>query len=226
MLTCPSENYMKKYTAAVFDLDGTLTNTLEDLKDSVNYMLSAHGYPERSLEEIRNFVGNGVAKLVSRSLPEGVQGDEFAACLDDFKSHYSGNSMNKTRPYDGVLTVLEALKAAGIPTAVVSNKIDEQTKAICAGFFGGLIDYAVGQSDSIKPKPAPDAVFTALCRLGVKAEEAVYIGDSEVDFATAQNSGLDFIGAAWGFRGRSFLENLGAGTVPDSPLGLLDYFAV
>ena len=214
----------KKYTTAVFDLDGTLLDTLEDLTASINHMLSLNGFPLRTLGEIRTFVGNGMAKLVERSLPENADMNNFGAYSKQFTQHYGKNSKNKTRAYDGVIDVLCALKNKGIKTAVVSNKMDEQTKPLCREFFGSTVDYAVGQKEGIEKKPAPDSVFDALRTLGSGKEESVYIGDSDVDFMTAKNSGLDFIGVSWGFKGREFLEALGAKTVIDSPQELIEYF--
>ena len=215
---------MKKYSSVVFDLDGTLLNTIDDLRDSVNYMLRLNSFPERTTEEVLTFVGNGIAKLVELSLPDDYDEKEFDTYLSEFREHYSRNSKNKTCPYDGVNGILAYLKGRGIKTAVVSNKVDDQTKILCKEYFCGNVDFAVGQRQGIEKKPAPDGVLDAIKNLGCKKEEAVYIGDSEVDFATAQNSGLDFIGVSWGYRGRAFLEKLGAQTIVDSPDELKQFF--
>ena len=193
---------MKKYSSVVFDLDGTLLNTIDDLRDSVNHMLRLNSFPERTTQEVLTFVGNGIAKLVELSLPDGYDEKEFDRYLTEFREHYSLNSKNKTCPYDGVNDILAYLKGRNIKTAVVSNKVDDQTKILCKEYFYGNVDFAVGQRQGIEKKPAPDGVLDAIKNLGCKKEDAVYIGDSEVDFATAQNSGLDFIGVSWGYRGR------------------------
>ena len=215
---------MKKYNTAVFDLDGTLLNTIDDLRDSVNYMLRLNGFPERTTGEVLTFVGNGIAKLVELSLPEKFSTEEFNKYLSQFRKHYSQNSKNKTCPYEGINDILAYLKGRGVKISVVSNKVDDQTKLLCKDYFGGNVDFAVGQKPGVEKKPAPDGVLDALKNISGKKEEAVYIGDSEVDYKTARNSGLDFIGVSWGYRGREFLENLGAKTIIDAPEELKEYF--
>lgn len=215
---------MKKYNTAVFDLDGTLLNTIDDLRDSVNYMLRLNGFPERTTGEVLTFVGNGIAKLVELSLPEKFSTEEFNKYLSQFRNHYSQNSKNKTCPYEGINDILAYLKGRGVKISVVSNKVDDQTKLLCKEYFGGNVDFAVGQKPGVEKKPAPDGVLDALKNISGKKEEAVYIGDSEVDYKTARNSGLDFIGVSWGYRGREFLENLGAKTIIDAPEELKEYF--
>lgn len=217
-------NNMKKYSSAVFDLDGTLLNTIDDLRDSVNYMLRLNSFPERTTAQVLTFVGNGIAKLVELSLPDGYDKNEFDRYLNEFREHYSRNSKNKTCPYEGVNDILTYLKGRGVKTAVVSNKVDDQTKILCKEYFHGNVDFAVGQRQGIEKKPAPDGVLDAIGNLGCKITDAVYIGDSEVDFATAQNSGLDFIGVSWGYRGRRFLEKLGAAVIVDTPEELKKFF--
>lgn len=215
---------MKKYSSVVFDLDGTLLNTIDDLRDSVNYMLRLNGFPERTTEEVLSFVGNGIARLVELSLPENCETGKFNQYLNEFREHYSLNSKNKTCPYEGINDILSYLKGRGVKIAVVSNKVDDQTKILCKEYFGNNVDYAVGQKPGAQKKPAPDGVFDAILNINCRKEDAVYIGDSEVDFATANNSGLDFIGVSWGYRGRRFLENLGADIIVDTPSELKEYF--
>ena len=200
-----------KYKAIVFDLDGTLLNTLEDLKDAVNFALRQKQMPERSLEEIRNFVGNGIANLLKRSVPAGTGEQET--------EYYGAHCQDKTKPYDGIMELLAEIKKSGIRTAVVSNKADFAVKELIPFYFGDSIPVAMGENEAegIPKKPAPDMVWKALEELGCSREEAVYIGDSDVDVQTAKNSGLDFIGVSWGFRGREFLEKQGANVIVDKP---------
>ena len=206
----------------IFDLDGTLTDTLADLKNSVNYALAKFGFPERNSDEIRSFVGNGVGKLVYRSVPEGTDTQTAEKCLEVFKEYYKNNSCVETKPYDGIVELLEELKKRGIKTAVVTNKMHEAAAEIVELFFGGLIDITIGQSENIPPKPAPDSVFLALERLGVSKENAVYIGDSEVDCITAKNSGIPCIGVTWGFRDRGVLEENGAEFIVDKAESIIE----
>lgn len=208
-----------KYKAIVFDLDGTLLNTLEDLKDAVNFALRQKQMPERSLEEIRNFVGNGIANLLKRSVPAGTGEQETAEALAIFREYYGAHCQDKTKPYDGIMELLAEIKKSGIRTAVVSNKADFAVKELIPFYFGDSIPVAMGENEAegIPKKPAPDMVWKALEELGCSREEAVYIGDSDVDVQTAKNSGLDFIGVSWGFRGREFLEKQGANVIVDKP---------
>jgi phosphoglycolate phosphatase len=206
-----------KYTTVVFDLDGTLLNTLEDLTDSTNYALEAFGLPTRSIEEIRHFVGNGVRKLIERAVPEGENDPDFEEIFSTFKTHYSKNCRNKTRPYDGIREMLEKLSHSDYKMAIVSNKFDSAVKKLCDEFFWQYISVAVGNSDGVKPKPAPDTVFTALKELGSEPDEAVYVGDSQVDIETAKNAGLDIISVSWGFRTKQELKDAGATTIIEKP---------
>lgn len=212
------------YSVAVFDLDGTLLNTLDDLKNSVNYALAQMGFPVRSLGEVRAFVGNGVGLLIERAVPPGTDAAKTARCLEIFKAHYADHMEDLTRPYDGILDMLAELKRRGVVVAVVSNKFDTAVKTLCEKYFPGLVDVAAGESETVQRKPAPDAVYAALERCGGKAEVAVYIGDSDVDVLTAQNAGLPFVGVSWGFREPALLRELGAKDVVDDPAELLAYF--
>lgn len=210
--------------AAVFDMDGTILNTLDDLMDSTNFALKNNGLRERSLEEIRFFVGNGIQKLIERAVPQGTSTEVFEKVFADFKSHYKIHCADKTSYYDGIPSVIQTLRKMGVKTAVVSNKADFAVQELVEVYFKGLFDVALGEKTGVSKKPSPDMVNAALSVLGVEKEAAFYIGDSDVDFETAKNSSLDFIGVSWGFRGRKFLENLGAKNIIDSPEELLNFF--
>ena len=211
---------MYPYQTVIFDLDGTLLDTLQDLADSTNYALSVHRMPARTLEEVRTFVGNGVGRLIHLAVPEGTPAVEEAACLADFRAHYLLNMENKTAPYPGVPALLEHLQAAGIRTAVVSNKFDGAVKGLCQNYFGDRLPVAIGESQGVARKPAPDTVFRALAELGADPAGAVYVGDSDVDIATAQNAGLPCISVSWGFRDAGFLSAHGARQIVGSPAEL------
>lgn len=209
-----------RYKAVLFDMDGTLLDTLSDMADSVNHVLSAYGYPARSTEEVRRFVGNGAAKLVERAIGEPIAPQRFQEILTTYKDWYQAHNCVKTAPYPGIPEVLAELEKMGVKTAVVSNKPDATTKALAAKFFPGMP--AFGQRDDLPPKPAPALAAQALAALGIAAADAVYVGDSEVDIATARNAGMPLVAVAWGFRGREALEALGADTIADTPRQLLD----
>ena len=201
---------MKK--AVIFDLDGTLLNTLDDLADSTNYALSRFGYPTRTIEEVRQFVGNGVAKLIERAIPKGKNNPNFEKCLAIFKENYAQNMYNKTAPYNGIIEMLSNLKSKGIKIAVVSNKFDLAVKELCKKYFEGFIDFAAGENEAqgIKKKPAPDTVISVLNEFNFAPEDAVYVGDSDVDIMTAKNSKMPCISVTWGFRDEKFLLENGA----------------
>ena len=186
-------------TGILFDLDGTLLDTLEDLKDGVNYALRTLGYPERTLEEVRTFVGNGAKKLMDLAVPEGENGDE---AFRTFRSYYDAHCRIKTKPYDGIPEALEALKGK-YPIAIVSNKPDSAVKALCADYFPGI--YALGEATGCPRKPAPDMVHKAMGEIGITS--CIYVGDSEVDVLTAKNAGVKCLSVLWGFRDREELEN-------------------
>ena len=210
-----------KIKAVIFDLDGTLTDTLADLTNSVNYALSQFGFPERSEEEVRSFVGNGVRRLINLSVPYGTSKKNCEECLNAFKTHYEKNSCVNTKPYDGINEVLEILKNKGIKTAVVTNKVHWAAEEIVCHFFDGFIDLTVGQIDGVAQKPEPDGIFFALEKLGEAKENAVYVGDSEVDCITARNAGVPCIGVTWGFRNREILEKNGADFIVSEPKEIL-----
>ena len=199
-----------KYKAVIWDLDGTLLDTLEDLKNSVNYGLAGFGMPEITLEMTRRFVGNGVGRLIELAVPEGTDKETEKKVLDRFKGHYEEHSLDATKPYEGVVDVLKVLKENGYKMAIVSNKIENAVEELAEKFFPGLIDVAIGETPDVPKKPAPDMIFKALDRLGVEKDEAIFIGDSDVDVATGINSGLDMLTVLWGFRDEDELLEAGA----------------
>ena len=212
---------MTIYDNYIFDLDGTLLDTLNDLAASTNHALRQHGMPEHTTDEVRRMVGNGVAKLIERAVPQGLDNPDYEQVLADFKTHYSVHSMDTTRPYPGIEELLHTLKQQGKRLAVVSNKFCTATEALCRHFFGDTIEVAIGESERIRKKPAPDAVIEAMRRLDAHKDNTVYVGDSEVDVATAHNSGLPCISATWGFRDRALLTDHGATTFADSPMDIV-----
>ena len=211
------------YQTYIFDLDGTLLDTLGDLAASVNYAMRTHGMPEHTVDEVRCFVGNGVRRLMERAVPVGTAHPVFEAAFATFRRHYMEHSLDTTRPYEGIPEMLYELKRRGRHTAVVSNKFDTATKELCRHFFADTIDVAVGEheAEGIRKKPAPDTVLQALSQLGVGQEGTVYVGDSDVDILTARNSGLPCISVLWGFRNREFLLAHGAETFVSQPSELL-----
>lgn len=201
----------------IFDLDGTLLNTLEDLADSTNYALAQFGLPRRTIEEIRYFVGNGVELLIKRAVAGALSEEEEQKCLEVFRKHYSENMNNKTRPYDGILTLIKKLLDSQYHIAIVSNKFDSAVKELNDIYFEGMFPVAIGASDKVAKKPAPDSVFEALKQLGTSKEHALYVGDSDVDVLTAQNSGLPCVGVTWGFRDEKLLKEMGAEYIIHEP---------
>lgn len=205
-----------KYKYVIFDLDGTILDTLDDLADAANAALKACGFPERTRDEVRLFVGNGIRKLIERAVPKGTSEEDIVKTHEAFTAYYSVHCKDKTKPYKGIPELVKALKANGIRSAVVSNKADYGVKALCEEYFEGLFDMSVGEREGIRKKPAPDSVFEAMRIMGADKAETVYIGDSDVDVMTAQNSGIDCIGVSYGFRGREFLEAHGAKVIADT----------
>ena len=198
-----------KYTTLLFDLDGTLLDTLTDLHLAVFHALHAYNLPQRSLDEVRMMVGNGIKNLIDRAVPDGTPPEKTAQVLDVFRDYYSQNSRIKTAPYDGILAALQLLSGKGYKMAVISNKIDSAVKELNRDFFAAYIPVAIGDREGMKKKPAPDSLYEAMEQLGSKKEECLYIGDSDVDIETAKNAGIPCIGCAWGFRGREFLREHG-----------------
>jgi len=214
---------MKKYDTLIFDLDGTLLNTLEDLMDSVNFALKGNGLPERTLDEIRSFVGNGVENLVRRSAMPITDEKTLEGVLAEFKKHYAVNCENKTALYPGIKELLETLKSSGYKIAIVTNKHQEAVKPLYESYFEGVVDVAIGQQEAYRKKPDPDGVFLAIQALEADRETSVYIGDSEVDFETAKRANLPCILVTWGFRDRAELEAIGGEYFVDTPNEILDF---
>lgn len=212
---------MKQYSTYIFDLDGTLLDTLGDLAQSTNHALRVMGMPERSLAEVRQFVGNGVRKLIERAVPEGTSSEVTEETLAVFKAHYIDHGLDTTKPYEGVREMLEELKREGKNIAVVSNKFYDATQQLCRHFFPETVSVAIGEREGISKKPAPDTVIEALRQLGVTAEDAVYVGDSDVDIKTAENCGMPCISVLWGFRDKDFLIEHGGKIFVDNPREIL-----
>ncbi|MCI6551461.1 MAG: HAD-IA family hydrolase [Prevotella sp.] len=205
----------------IFDLDGTLLNTLDDLAASCNYALRSAGMPERTVEEVRRFVGNGVKKLMERAIPGGLEHPRFEEVYAMFRAHYLEHSLDTTQPYPGIMPMLAELDRRGKRLAVVSNKFYAATQELCAHFFGDYIHVAIGERETIRKKPAPDTVIEAMRQLGVGRTKAVYVGDSDVDIETARNVGIPCVSVLWGFRDRAFLLQHGARKLIASPAELL-----
>ena len=205
-----------RYKYVIFDLDGTILDTLDDLADATNAALKASGYPGRTRDEVRRFVGNGIRKLIERAVPSGTDEEGIVRTHEAFTAYYSVHCKDKTKPYEGIPELVRALKEKGIRSAVVSNKADYGVKALCEEYFEGLFDMSVGEREGIRKKPAPDSVFEAMRVMGADRESTVYIGDSDVDIMTAKNSGIDCIGVSYGFRGREFLISHGAEVIADT----------
>ena len=214
---------MSKIDTVIFDLDGTLINSLEDLRVSVNYALFGFKYPKQTLDMVRRNVGNGIEKLIERSLPDGKNNVNYEVCLEIFIEHYKTHMSVNTKPYPHIIETLAALKSRGYKLAVVSNKFDAAVKPLCQKYFKNLIDVAIGQSKDTKKKPAPDTVYIALDELGSTSETSIYVGDSEVDIQTAKNSGMDCISVSWGFKTKEFLKQNGASVIIDTPLEIFNY---
>lgn len=198
------------YKTVVFDLDGTLLDTLQDLTNSVNFALANNGEPVRTIDEVRRFLGNGIRNLMIRALNGREDHPKFDKVFADFKEHYGVHCQDETKPYDGIMELCKELKELGIQTAIVSNKADFAVKELQKYYFDGIIPVAIGEKETVRKKPAPDTVFQALAELGADAGTAVYVGDSDVDVETAKNSGMDCISVTWGFRDEEFLTEHGA----------------
>lgn len=198
---------MKRNTV-IFDLDGTLLDTLQDLTDSVNHALRTHGLPERTPREVRSLLGNGIRRLMSGAVDGRVEGEAFERVFDTFRTHYVAHCLDATKPYAGIMPLLQELKERGVKMAIVSNKWYTAVQELSARFFGDYMASAVGESPTVRRKPNPDAVVTALKEMGSRVDEAVYVGDSEVDLATARNAGIACVLVTWGFRDSDFLHSL------------------
>ena len=211
------------YSTYIFDLDGTLLDTLEDLAAAVNYALRQHGMPEHSVDAVRCFVGNGVRLLMERATPDGAANPSFEKVFETFRQYYMAHSLDTTKPYENIPQVLASLRARGCRVAVVSNKMMAATQELCRYFFSDTVEVAIGEDEAsgIRKKPAPDTVEVALQALGVEKDGAVYVGDSDVDILTACHAGIPCISVLWGFRDKAFLQSHGATTYITHPDELL-----
>lgn len=199
-----------KYTTIIFDLDGTLLNTLADLAAATNHALAEHKLPQRTTDEVRLFVGNGIHKLIERAVPADTPAKLQEKVFASFNSYYKQHCADSTCPYEGVPQLLQQLRAAGCRTAIVSNKADYGVQALAKQYFDGQLDAACGERAGIAKKPAPDMLLAIMQQLKAEPASTIYIGDSDTDLDTARNAGVACIGACWGFRGRAFLEAHGA----------------
>lgn len=205
-----------KYKLAIFDMDGTILSTLDDLANGVDYALSENGLPARSKQETRAALGRGVRFLIEQSVPAGLSDAEISKVEEDFLKYYKVHSMDNTKPYDGIVELIKEVRASGVKTAVVSNKIDSAVKELCANFFEGAFDVAYGERIGIPRKPDPKPINAIIDEFGLSKNEVVYIGDSEVDLLTANNAKINHIIVTWGFRDRAFLERNGAKNLVES----------
>lgn len=199
-----------RYNTVIFDLDGTLLNTLQDLWRATNHALEQRGYPVRTLEEVRRFVGNGVEMLIRRAVPAGCAEEEIQAALAVFKAYYARHNNDTTAPYDGIEELLARLKARGVRMAIVSNKNDPNVKALAKLYFPTTISLAVGEGNGVRPKPCPDSVLHVMSQWHCSPQQVLYVGDSDVDLRTAENAGVDCASVCWGFRGEEELRAAGA----------------
>lgn len=212
--------------AFIFDMDGTILDTIDDITLAVNYILKKYNMPERSVEEVKGFVGNGLYKTLVRSAPVNTSEELLSNIYEEMVSYYKEHSKIHTKPYDGIIDVIRELKDKGYKTAVVSNKRHEAVIKLCEEYYEGLFDEIMGDTDGIAKKPESDMIDIVLKKLDINKEDAIYIGDSDVDIMTAQNSGLDGIFVTWGFRTRDFLIEHGAKKIVDTPEDLLNMINV
>ena len=210
-----------KYNSVVFDLDGTLLDTLGDLRDSVNFALKKNNLPKRTTEEIRSFVGNGIRLLIELSVPKNTSLEITEQCFQDFKEYYKDHSAILTKPYDDIIDLMKTLKSKGVKIGVVSNKADFAVKTLMEDYFSGLYDCAYGERAGVPRKPEPDGVLDAIKGMGSEIENTIYIGDSEVDVVTSKNAKLPCIAVTWGFRDKKVLEDLNPEYIVDSPSDIL-----
>ncbi len=211
-----------KYKAAIFDLDGTLLNTLEDLWSAVNHTMDKYGYPHRTIQEVRSFVGNGVDRLIMLCLPNGSDDKYFEDAKLEYRRYYAEHSEEKTKPYDGIIDMIDSLENCGIKTAVVSNKIHIATVDLCKKYFPNIKNVCgERESEGIRRKPNPDMVIESARLLGVSLKDTVYIGDSEVDIETSRRAEVDCISVLWGFRDRDYLESVGGKVFAEKPADII-----
>jgi len=206
-----------KYQAVLFDMDGTVLDTLDDLCDSINHSLAEFSLPPVSREHVRQCLGNGAAFLVSHSIPAGSSPELEANVLAFYKPWYDAHCLIKTAPYEGILPMMQSLKEQGLRLAIISNKPDRAVQELSDAFFPGLLELSVGESPSVRRKPAPDTVLTAASQIGLSVDQCVYVGDSEVDLETARNAGMDCISVTWGFRDEAQLIEAGASVLVRTP---------
>lgn len=211
-----------KYKAIIFDLDGTLLDTSVDLASAVNFVLKKYNLPQRSISDIIAFTGNGIYELVKKSIGQDIEKNKFNRMMDDFKEYYALHSTDNTKPYDGIYEMLNELNKLGYKLAIVSNKIDSATKALCERYFDKYIQVAVGDTPGVLKKPQSGTVDLALKELEISREESVYIGDSEVDVLTAKNTAMELIVVSWGFRSKKFLQSLGVENIADKPCDIIN----
>jgi len=209
------------YKAVIFDLDGTLLDTLDDLHTACNYALAKNGIKERTKDEVRQFVGNGVKKLMERATDYKLSEAEFAKVFEDFKEYYGIHCNDKTKAYDGIYELLDSLKQKNMKMAIVSNKYLDAVVELADRYFGDYIKVAIGEHEGVNKKPAPDTVIMAAQKLEVDLKDCIYVGDSDVDFATAKNANIPCISCLWGFRDEEFLRSLGAVTFVKTPMDVI-----
>lgn len=214
---------MSEKNTIIFDLDGTLLDTLADLTASVNHAMALHNFPCHTLEQVREMVGSGVYVLMERAVPGGRSNPCYEACIREFQEHYKAHMQEQTAPFPGILSLLQTLQERSYFLAVVSNKFDAAVKALCADYFAPYIRTAIGESAAAARKPAPDTVFLAMDSLQVTPAQCIYVGDSEVDLETAKNAGIPCISVSWGFKSASFLRSMGAERIADDVEALLSY---
>lgn len=214
-----------KYKAVVFDMDGTVLDTLDDLTDTLNFALGNNDLPLRGKDEVRMMLGNGMRALLEAAVPEGKNNPKMDSVFAAFKEYYHEHCNDKTHAYAGIPEVMKQLKEDGIKVAIVSNKVDSAVKELNEQYFAGLTDVAIGEKSGIARKPAPDTVFEALRIMGVDPADAIYVGDSEVDYQTAVNAGIPCISVLWGFRSKEYLENVGAKNFADNPIKIFSFLA-
>ncbi len=213
---------MNMINTVIFDMDGTVLNTLDDLTDAVNHVFSMFGLPARDKADYRRFFGNGIGYAMRCAAPEGTPDALFDEMIPEFRKYYDEHCLDKTRPYDGIISLMRSLSGKGFRMAIVSNKIDSAVKELNERFFSEYVSVAIGERPGVRRKPAADTVLAALRELGSSPEEAVYIGDSEVDLETARNSGLPCIAVLWGFRDKDMLIENGAATFAATPSEIID----
>lgn len=209
------------YTHVIFDLDGTLLNTIDDLADAGNHVCAAHGWPTHTVEEFKLMVGNGIPKLVERFVPEGLEKTALAAALSEFSAYYDVHKADKTAPYAGIPEAVAALKGAGVRMAVLSNKAHDLAGPVVEGYFPGVFPVVQGALPSVPTKPDPTLLRQLMARLGAQPETTLFVGDSNVDIRTGKNGGLTACGVLWGFRSRRELEAEGADCIVETPEQLM-----